>query len=785
MDVRCNRCATEYDFDDALISERGTTVKCTNCGYQFKVFPQQPQAGTPERWVVKTGTGTELVYTSLRDLQRGIAERQVGPNDLLSRGQQPPRPLGSIAELEPFFNSAPPASIKPQRTLHGVAPAPRTSQGPEASNPDPASSPARGALADSPRARVDTSSVVVDATLSSVSEDAPSAALDSRPTPQGGVLMEAPPTPRAGTPDLVEATAVDENEAAARAGLTPGPGSVTRSNGARSEAKAKSEESAKAPTVSSPQSASSPFAAARREFRSYDEVPISVRREQRSYDEIPQSGRLELRSYDDLSQADILDPGRRARSRWIAAIVILGVSTLLAATVGRRYLLESAGTFSQATTATNEKVGSLVREGNRLMEEGDLEGASEPLVRATALAEKDRSVLAALAHLQTLRADVIWLKLRLLDPSVVDLVQSTHRELGRRVGKARSASDAAFAVAPEDMVVLRARIDTLRLSGDADKAREWIKPIAQNPSDPDNAYVLAALDLADEKPSWAQVVDRLRMAAGGERAPGRAHAALTYALARAGRITEAEAELVKLDSSAGGGLLVDELRSFLKRYTKLADAGAAAPAPATVDPKQLGKLDTSASEEPRGTTAAPRAAGGDDAKASGGPVTDLRKALADAGGALKRGDLAAAERLYERVLGSHPNNTEALSGLADVARRRNNPGEAARLYERVLADNPNYLPALMARADLQWESGNKKAALALYHRVADQAPSSEYGQRAARRIAQAGIVDSAPADEPKPDKEPAPAGDAPASDTPKATPPKADGIDTSDLPGFR
>ena len=37
MYVQCERCKTEYDFDDALVSERGTTVKCTQCGHQFKV----------------------------------------------------------------------------------------------------------------------------------------------------------------------------------------------------------------------------------------------------------------------------------------------------------------------------------------------------------------------------------------------------------------------------------------------------------------------------------------------------------------------------------------------------------------------------------------------------------------------------------------------------------------------------------------------------------------------------------------------------------------------------
>src|SRR3954463_4698619 len=85
MDVQCSACGTEYDFDDALVSERGTTVKCTNCGHQFKVFPGGA-GGAPERWIVRKNSGRELVYTSLRDLQRAIAQRQVGPADLLSRG---------------------------------------------------------------------------------------------------------------------------------------------------------------------------------------------------------------------------------------------------------------------------------------------------------------------------------------------------------------------------------------------------------------------------------------------------------------------------------------------------------------------------------------------------------------------------------------------------------------------------------------------------------------------------------------------------------------------------
>src|SRR5271170_1771442 len=105
MDVTCERCSTAYEFDDALVSERGTTVKCTNCGHQFKV--RKPQtAGAPERWLVRTIDGRELEFRALRELQGAIAQAAITRDDVLSRGGSRPRRLGSIAELEPFFVSA-------------------------------------------------------------------------------------------------------------------------------------------------------------------------------------------------------------------------------------------------------------------------------------------------------------------------------------------------------------------------------------------------------------------------------------------------------------------------------------------------------------------------------------------------------------------------------------------------------------------------------------------------------------------------------------------------------
>ena len=55
---KCERCKAEYEFDDALVSGRGTTVKCTGCGYQFKIRrgSDRPDSA-PDRWLVRTTEG--------------------------------------------------------------------------------------------------------------------------------------------------------------------------------------------------------------------------------------------------------------------------------------------------------------------------------------------------------------------------------------------------------------------------------------------------------------------------------------------------------------------------------------------------------------------------------------------------------------------------------------------------------------------------------------------------------------------------------------------------------
>ncbi len=711
MDVRCSRCATEYEFDDALISERGTTVKCTNCGLQFKILPSAGKGLAPERWVVRTGSGRELVYTSLRELQRGIADKKIGATDLLSRGKQPPRALASIAELEPLFQAGPalrragePAPVR--QTLQGVAP------------------PAVSAAPAQPRAAATS---VGDHSPPALGK--PEGLPGAPPSPLAGVFM-----PRATLPGGSNAAMLHADDPAVVGPQVP---------------------SERLPD-SSPFTPQAPSSSRLVAFDSTLEVPPGLRAPVSSPRNLPpievESIRESFKSYDELHSEPALDHShaRSARSRWIAGVVVVGVLGLLASTVGRRYL-------ARLTSAADVKASSDVRvavflsDGNRLLDDDDFEGAKEQFDKATALAEKDPALLTALARLETRRADLWWLRLRLIDPSSNDLVQATYRELGRRVGKARSSVDRAFAVSPEDPSLLRARVDVLRLSGEGDKAREWLAPLSANASLPENAYVLAALDLAEPTPLWPAVIDRLRTAAAAERNPGQARAALIYALARTGRLSEADSEFAKVDGRSRPHPLLEELRAFLQRSKSSLDVSTGTPPKlATLDLSTLPKLDTSPAPEATG---------------------DFRSRLSQAAVALRQGDLTRAAQLYDSVVDEQAWNAEALSGLADVAEARHDPALAAKLYDRILLENPAYLPALVASADQKWAAGERAEALSLYRRLLEQArPGSEYGTHASARLAE-GAASSGEA-----------ASLDAGSSMPEASSPTPPSIDTTDVP---
>ncbi len=85
MDVRCSRCATEYEFDDALISERGTDGPVHELRIPVQDFSSQGVAGRAGALGGEDGQRARARLHVSTGAAARISERQVGPEDLLAR----------------------------------------------------------------------------------------------------------------------------------------------------------------------------------------------------------------------------------------------------------------------------------------------------------------------------------------------------------------------------------------------------------------------------------------------------------------------------------------------------------------------------------------------------------------------------------------------------------------------------------------------------------------------------------------------------------------------------
>ncbi len=176
MDVRCEKCQTEYELDEARLKPGGVTVKCTNCGHMFKIRKRSntnvnaaapPRSRTPSRggggpaharpdsmleeaptrpmigddgptmerqWLIRLENGEQKSCRELATLQQWIVANVVTRESLISRTGKTWKRLGDIAELAQYFDVADEArttherrasaSKPPQSTMLGVGGSP-------------------------------------------------------------------------------------------------------------------------------------------------------------------------------------------------------------------------------------------------------------------------------------------------------------------------------------------------------------------------------------------------------------------------------------------------------------------------------------------------------------------------------------------------------------------------------------------------------------------------------------------------------------------------------------
>lgn len=772
MDVQCERCNTEYEFDDALVSGRGTTVKCTNCGHKFKIRRRDGDF-SEDFWNVQTRDGRTLVFTSLRELQRAIQTNLVDRNDRLSRGGLPQKAIGQIPELAPFFEQrekreqerkrtpAPPAPSPAATTMHdgsgaGMISRTRSSRPP----PPPGASPA--ALAP-PRQRMSTR------------PDFPPQGPDPTPSHERPSYVSAVKT-LVGTGDTeadeaaeraLHAEVTAAAAAAAANAIPAAPAMRARlasvkpsephdefpeeepdtTRYERTEPLQDRPRSAP-PVPAPPRPLGAPRARAasappQYEYEVSSPLPPPAQPVMRSMGYEPDEYEAGMRS--SLPDAPHSVGRRRSVGGYVVAFFVIGGVALASAMWARDHYGVGGGKPAASATA-DPRVATLLGAGEKSLADGDLENAKESFDKASALAEKDPRVLLDVARLAASRADVPWLKTRLLAGDNADEQRLAKQNLTDLSASARKAADDALAVAPDDPAALRAKIDALRIAGDREAARALVAKVAASSSQPETAYVLAALDLAEKEPLWSTVIERLRVAASAESGPGRARAALAYSLARSGDVAAAKAEVERLSSMPRSHLLLPLLRSF---------ADKAKPAPPKIETIDAHALD--------GGPVDPKHAGDKHVGGGGnlGGSSDPRVLVSQAEKARAKGEYDKALGLYNSALEHSPNDTEALSGLAAIAYARRDLNGARSSYKRVLSINPSYIPALVGVGDVDWDSGDKASAMKAYKEIVDRFPEGTYPARVKQRLDSAAAP--VPATAPTPSPAPAPSDTAASS----------------------
>ena len=853
MDVRCARCGIEYEFDDALISERGTMVRCTECGHQFRVHPNHVIPAEPDEWRVVTVSGRTLIFRTLRELQQGISQGEVGRDATLLRGRLPPRPLGSIAELDPFFPTRAGAA-RQQNTLTGVAP-------PAAAHlPGAKPSPATGKI---PVARVGLSTIQLPA--DTVSTDV-ARSMDLRKTaigigsPSLGSTLPSerrePPEPKVAPPNsatdeqaqaekllpLVETdkavvaksrsepptlrdgevlkAAISTIKIAAapppdKKGSVPPPRPTRRArptpaagtNAVTALSAANPAESAQVITPQKPStdppfaqrntnagtqlSAQSPVALEPTEPMTSKQAPaarqhvlrppategdtdegsrLHFRAEAKPIESPPSSPRVPIAS--PLPEATPFIPTvppmrqtsaealgkfaeasrRNSRAgRWLMVILLGALVSLIA--MWAHYKQAQSGQNDTANNAAAlERRLQTAREALR---SGDINLAHENLQATQSLGTRDTRWLTLTARYDIARADMSWLAVRLADPNDTSRLESLKRELSQNVAQSIKALTAVESLATQDPDIASARLDAQRINGDLDKARDMAASLkARNPT-PELAYSLASVELMQQRPRYKEVFDWLGQARAQDSGLGRAPVMLVLACIAGNRMESARAEVQRLKLASRSHPLLADIEAYLRR---VADQAMAA--------EQAGAADAG--------TAANADAGEAETMAEVTREGDFRLRLRRAVESLGRNELTRAEQLFRSVLAERPKDTEAWTGLGDVARRHGNTANAISYYERVLSSNGQYLPALSALAEVKWKSGDREGAATLYRRIVDQVGESPgYGQHAAQRLRElnAGSSTKSSSESEK---------SAPTEPPPPAAAPN---IDTTDLPG--
>ncbi|MBX3271879.1 MAG: zinc-ribbon domain-containing protein [Sandaracinaceae bacterium] len=690
MDVTCERCGTEYEFDETLVSGRGTTVKCTNCGHLFKVF--RPDAeGAPKSWNVRGADGIVRKLSSLKELQRLITAGTLTEHDEIARGSEPYKRLGDIAELSTFFAAAAPLEPEddaPVRQRKGTSPG----MTPAPSLPERASASARAARPPEPPPR---SPEPARAPPPTRPKDTPSASAAPPPSQRSLAARPAPPRPAPSTPFR----------------RLPRRSPSPQARGAAPPSRA-------APSQPPPSQPPAPARPSERPLYLDDGEPVVPPR------------------------------GRSRSGLWVALVV------LVAGAVGVALAWPSLAPVLGLGPEPSEERPALahLEPGDAALAEDTISGYERALHHYTqALAFDDRDV-ETLTRIS--RAHALWAQALAFDASDLEAdadqdparrgeANALRREARRHADTALARAEDAVRYGSTSADAEVALADALRLTGDLTRARSRLDRALTFRSEPDAEAlrVQALLAAADAGGDLTRARDPAEQAVA--EAPTSIRARLLYAraLAAAGDATAARGQI--------DAVLRREERH--PRAVALRDrvAGAGAPAPTPPTPAEVEPAapptPAPAPIEPPPTTDTPprdpgastrggRRGGEEPAPADGRapPGRDYSFYVRRGDELYERGSHASAREHYEAALALRPGGSEALTGLGNVLLAQGDANGASNRFRA--AAQQGYGEAYIGLGRAYRRLGRNDDAIAAFERYLQRMPTGSQASLARRQI---------------------------------------------------
>ncbi len=718
MDVICQNCGTEYDFDETLVSERGTTVKCTQCAHLFKVY--RPGGGDARPWSIRHRDGREELVPTLRDLQKLIATGQLSEFDEIARQGDPFKPLGSIAELASFFSQARasrPDSVPPTGRPSGPAAElqqPRRAKGTlmgYSPNAEPVAAPQvspnqmAGAYGD-PGARV----------------SGPAAKPASVPPPPPAKPASVPP-PSASVP-------------------APAPAPVAP----RPIAKPAEPERANPAAAAAAKASQRAIAATRASDMLEEPIQAPIR-----------SPRPPL--VEDDEEVDGIRSPKWGRYVFLLVLVGLGVGAYL-----KRDLIMAQVDAMRGPPP--DLAAPFLEDAEEALRHDDAEGyrtGIHEMIRATAVAERDPRVLTTLSRGYSLKAQLHEFDAQDLvavageDPARLAEAAGLRHVSRDAAQEARHKAEDAVREAPDSVEARVALADALRLTGDLIGARRhYERSLDLAPTASADQLTVGALLAAAEQQDLAAAVELAQQAVGADAGLIRARIVLARALLASGNGEAARAHVAhvlasqadhagalavrrRLDGEAPQPATADqvEVAAATPDAGTPATPGSAGAAPTGTQGAATQMRDDRTYDEMQGTTGTarpPTTGTGDVALDDGRPPEgrDYSWYIQNGDTALSGGNLSRADAFYQAALEVRPGSSEATTGLANVLLRRGRAEDAVVRFRA--ATRQGYGPAFIGLGRANEALGRRSEAIQAYEDYLSRSGSGSLAATARQRL---------------------------------------------------